>query len=179
MKTLSTLLLWVLLISPASAAEMDLLAQMKGLTGLFDQGGVDMPLEGFIPSVPVPQKKGQESGDQMPAWPDMNKSGPVYQNWLSYKDAFTSSGEACMIVDIVYVRQPSLKEAVKALAPCLQAVSKAYKTALAAVEGDKKIVIAVSGVLAEGNTLLTDVEHALKIRKGSLLPVNVVVAEVG
>jgi hypothetical protein len=102
------------------------------------------------------------------------------------KDAFDGL-QACTIVNAVFVRQPTLKEAVNMLEPCMKAVSKKYGITVSASQslmphtnasqqaaphgvGGQGIGILVSGQLLIGNPVLRDLNHSVnKIHGGYLL----------
>lgn len=89
------------------------------------------------------------------------------------KDAFKDLRE-CSVADALFIRQPSLKEAVDMLEPCMKAVSKRYGVTVSVKEGkmpdsaDPGIGIFVRGELMIGNPVLMDLDYSIKLRRGGL-----------
>ncbi|MBI4656603.1 MAG: hypothetical protein HY746_07645 [Elusimicrobia bacterium] len=98
---------------------------------------------------------------------------------MNPKDAFKGL-DACSIVNAVFAKQPTLKEAVSMLQPCVKAVSKKYGVLVSASESfiwhtgptisqQRAIGILVSGPLPIGNSVIRDLNHSVEIHHGYLL----------
>ncbi len=162
----------------AYAADGDFSARLQDWGKLFD-GLRGKSMSEFIPSLPFPGQgggihhwKSPENNDGAKTVPgaqtsEIGESGPIGFDWLSYRDAFQGR-EHCATVDVVYVKQPSVDEALSSLNECLAEVSKAYGVQVAAVKGNDEILIVLTGVIPEGSTIAADLQHALAIRKNRL-----------
>lgn len=162
-----------LLVSAAHADEGGM-----GWGRLFD-GLRGKSIEQFIPSLPLPDSDGgirhwqspEDSDDGAHSSgariPKVGKSGPIDFDWLSYRDAFQGR-KHCGTVDVVYVKQPALDEALESLNRCLADVSKGYGVQVAAVKGEDEILIVLAGLIPEGSTVAADLQHSLAIRKNRL-----------
>lgn len=90
------------------------------------------------------------------------------------KDAFAGL-DACTIVDAVFVRQPTIEEAISYLQPCMEAVSKKYSEQIVTyvqeshqeLRKEKSIVVEVG--TENGPFAFRDLKYAVKIRKLHLL----------
>lgn len=95
-------------------------------------------------------------------------------------DAFAGLRE-CTIANPRFIRQPSLRDALQMLNPCMAAVSEKYGVAVSVSEslipggglppgGVPGIAVTVSGPLPLGNNVLVDLQHAVDIvRHGTIL----------
>lgn len=96
-------------------------------------------------------------------------------------NAFANLDE-CRILDVKFVKQPALREAVGMLRPCVQAVGKKYGVTVTASEflmesltalppvKTPGIGILISGRIPAGNTVYNDLRFSVKVlRGGSLL----------
>ena len=144
---------------PAHAADTaPLVRDMGRMMDLFDGGRKPMP------RIAPP---GAAASSRRSAPLAAARGAPVPARPQDAADAFADL-EACAIVDVVYVRQPSLPEAVSALAPCLEAVSKRYGAAATAAADTKALVIRIP-VAASQTALARDLSAALAKRGGSLI----------
>lgn len=120
--------------------------------------------------VPLGRFEGDEEGQF---------GGPRPHPDLMAKDAFEGLGE-CSVLNAMFVRQPSLRDAVSMLGPCMQAVSRKYGVGVSVSEtivasghklgGPPGIGIFVSGPLPMGNAVLLDLRYAVEVlRRGRLL----------
>lgn len=155
MKWINFLLAAALIPSPALAGD-NITAQFKDLSRLFDSGADVMSASSIV----APFSEGR--------WGDAPRieASPVKEHWTPYNDAFGQ--EACLFVDALNIRQPSVQESVAALEPCLQKISADYRVDIRATQGDEGLVLVVSGILPAGSTATSDLRHALTLREGRL-----------
>ena len=160
MKTLLPLLL--ALAGPARA-EMPLVTEMGAIMNLFDGGRAPHPFS--VPQEPAKMRKSAPvDASQWAPVPEVGASAPAA---APAGDAFAGL-EECQVVDLVYVRQPSLPEAVGALTPCLEAVSKRYGASATAAADQKALVIRIPVTAAE-SPLARDLAAGVAKRGGLLV----------
>ena len=165
MHRIAPLLLLLAAAHPVHAADTPLLGDVKGMFELFNEGRKDMPRIAPKGAASMRRSAPVDSSKWAPV-PEFD-GAPAAANPAEAADAF-SGLEACLIVDVVYVRQPSLPEALNALAPCLEAVSKRYGAAASAKADQKALVIRIP-VAASQTALARDLSAALEKRDGRLI----------
>lgn len=87
------------------------------------------------------------------------------------KDAFEGL-DACSIVDAMFSKRPTLRDAQEMLIPCIRAVSKKYNVLVSpAIKTDPQpsIDIYIMSLMPPGNTALVDLEYSISRRGGYLL----------
>lgn len=152
---------------PVQAAETPLLGDMGRMMDLFDGGRKPMPR--VSPSAPAMMRRSAPvDASRWAPVPEAGEAAPAPVRPEDAADAFAGL-EACAIVYVVYIRQPSLPEAVSALTPCLEAVSKRYGAAASAAAVDAKALVIRIPVAASQTALARDLAAAIAKRGGSLV----------
>lgn len=164
MKPIATLFLAAAFALPVSAAETPLVNDMGRMMDLFDAGRKPMPR--FAPHGASMRRSAPVDASLWAPVPEVGQAAPAAP--AEAADAFFGL-EACVVVDVVYVRQPSLPEAVAALTPCLEAVSKRYGAAASAAAADAKALVIRIPVAASQTALARDLAAALEKRGGRLV----------
>lgn len=164
MSHFTTFLLALSFALPVQAAETPLLGDMGRMMDLFDNGRKPMPR--FAPHGAAMRRSAPVDPSLWAPVPEVGQAAPAAP--AEAADAF-SNLEACAIVDVVYIRQPSLPEAVSALTPCLEAVSKRYGAAATASAVESKALVIRIPVAASQTALARDLAAAIAKRGGSLI----------
>ncbi|TBR23712.1 hypothetical protein EPO15_05400 [bacterium] len=154
---------------PVRAAEHPLVGDMGRMMDLFDGGRKPMPR--IAPpgaAAAAVRRAAPVDAAQWAPVPEAGAGAPAAARPDEAADAFANL-EACTVVDVVYIRQPSLPEAVTALAPCLEAVSKRYGAAATAGAADTKALVIRIPVAASQTALARDLSAAIAKRGGSLI----------
>lgn len=170
MKLITPFCLAVAFSLPVRAADTaPLVKDMGRMMDLFDGGRKPMPR--IAPPGAAAASTRRTAPVDSARWapvPEVGEAAPAVARPEDAADAFADL-EACAIVDVVYVRQPSLPEALSALAPCLEAVSKRYGAAATAAAGDAKALVIRIPVTASQTALARDLNAAIAKRGGSLI----------
>lgn len=162
MKNLTTLCLLSLFAAPAFASD-PFVADMRRIMDSFDTAGA-----AAMPRVRPPAHAASRLGAPV----DTERWAPVTEvKGFAARPAETvdalSSLEVCAVADAVYIRQPSLEEAARALTPCLEAVSKRYGAAAVVSTERGSLVIRIPSAAAEA-PLARDLEKSLASRQSRL-----------
>lgn len=169
MKLITPFLLALALSLPVRAADTaPLIRDMGRMMDLFDGGRKPMPRIAPPGAAASSRRSAPIDASRWAPVPEFGETAPAAARPEEAADAFANL-EACSIVDVVYIRQPSLPEAVSALAPCLEAVSKRYGAAASAVAADSKALVIRIPVAASNTALARDLSAALAKRGGSLI----------
>lgn len=176
MRRLTTILMCLNMAAPAFAGA-GLSSSANGFRNFFDGSAV----RGGRTPVPMPRVTPSETpwwrgGPDAPGlshkdfWgdiPEIKNGRPTRIVPTTAHDALREI-EACRVVDVVYVRQPSVGESVDALEPCLTAMSKRYKVRISAVAGTGGLVLVIGAPAPSVQTLKRDLRYSLRIRNGQI-----------
>lgn len=168
MTHIAPVLLALAFVLPVNAAETPLLGEMGRMMDLFDAGRKPMPRVVPPAAAAAARRSAPVDAAQWAPVPEAGEAAPAPVRPEEAADAFAGL-EACTLVDLVYIRQPSLPEAVAALAPCLEAVSKRYGAAAAAAPADAKSLVIRIPVAASASALARDLGAAIAKRGGRLV----------
>ncbi|MBI3299686.1 MAG: hypothetical protein HYZ75_16085 [Elusimicrobia bacterium] len=165
MKIFTTLCL-LTVVSSNSLAMDPMAADMRRIMDSFDNGrGAAMPRV-RPPSRAIGRLGAPVDASRWAPVPELRASAPFSGRPEETVDAL-SGLEACAAADAVYIRQPTLAEAAKALAPCLEAVSKRYGAAALVYVQGQSLLIRIP-VTAAGGPLHRDLAKSLESREAKL-----------